>query len=585
MSWRSAGLPVAVRFQRRRAGNLMSQSVGEVSIALAPLFAGAALIAIVANVLQVGFNFTPQRLAINFAALSPVRGFNKMFSYGQGGLQLLMNLLKVVLVGSVAWSAVGGRLEQIISVQRLSFLQIFALGADVVFNICLRVGVLLLVLAILDYVYQRFRVEKSLKMTKQEVKDEMRSMEGDPIMKQRCKQVAVQRHMQRLKNDVPKADVVVTNPTHYAVALKYEESKMRAPKLVAKGMDFMAHHPRIGRRGRRSDHRAPAPGAGDYRMVDVGEEIPEEFYAAVAELLAYVYELTWKDEAPVSFPPRMNKSAAACCTNTVVSQHHHPGKGQRPLRPALVCAADHRARLVAQRSRSPDRRSGLRAARQGRPQLPRSLPPPQSDLAEQVLKDPYIFDFLTLAEPFRERELELALLDQVQKFLLELGQGFAFVGRQYHLGVGVDDFYLDLLFYHLRLRCFVVVDLKRGPFKPEYAGKMNFYCSVVDDRLRHADDKPTVGLILCQDKNRIVAEYALKGVQKAIGVSEYRLTRALPKAFRSSLPTVEQMESGLIRLTARSHRRNEPRTIQPTRIIKKPSLKSVPSVVKTRAAR
>jgi predicted nuclease of restriction endonuclease-like (RecB) superfamily len=179
-----------------------------------------------------------------------------------------------------------------------------------------------------------------------------------------------------------------------------------------------------------------------------------------------------------------------------------------------------------------------------------TLPPPQSDLAEQVLKDPYIFDFLTLAEPFRERELELALLAQVQKFLIELGQGFAFVGRQYHLEIGADDFYLDLLFYHLRLRCFVVVDLKRGPFKAEYAGKMNFYCNVVDDRLRHADDQPSVGLILCQDKNRIIAEYALKGVKKAIGVSEYALTRALPKKFQSSLPTVEQMEAELTRLTA-----------------------------------
>ncbi len=178
-----------------------------------------------------------------------------------------------------------------------------------------------------------------------------------------------------------------------------------------------------------------------------------------------------------------------------------------------------------------------------------TLPPPQSDLAEQVLKDPYIFDFLTLAEPFRERELELALLDQVQRFLLELGQGFAFVGRQYHFEVAEDDFYLDLLFYHLRLRCFVVVDLKRGSFKAEYAGKMNFYCNVVDDRLRHADDKPTIGLILCQDKKRIIAEYALKGVKKAIGVSEYQLTRALPKELRSSLPTVEEMEAELTRLT------------------------------------
>jgi predicted nuclease of restriction endonuclease-like (RecB) superfamily len=198
-----------------------------------------------------------------------------------------------------------------------------------------------------------------------------------------------------------------------------------------------------------------------------------------------------------------------------------------------------------------------------------TLPPPQSDLAAQVLKDPYIFDFLTLAEPFREHELELALLDQVQKFLLELGQGFAFVGRQYHFEVGGDDFYLDLLFYHLRLRCFVVVDLKRGPFKAEYAGKMNFYCNVVDDRLRHADDQPTIGLILCQDKNRIVAEYALQGVKKAIGVSEYELTRALPKKFRSSLPSVEEMETELTRLTAPSRGQIKPRITRITRIKKK----------------
>jgi predicted nuclease of restriction endonuclease-like (RecB) superfamily len=203
-----------------------------------------------------------------------------------------------------------------------------------------------------------------------------------------------------------------------------------------------------------------------------------------------------------------------------------------------------------------------------------TLPPPQSDLAAQVLKDPYIFDFLTLAEPFRERELELALLDQVQKFLLELGQGFAFVGRQYHLDVGTDDFYLDLLFYHLRLRCFVIVDLKRGPFKAEYAGKMNFYCNVVDDRLRHADDQPTIGLILCQDKNRIVAEYALQGVKKAIGVSEYELTRALPKKFRSSLPSVEEMEMELTKLTAPQPGKREPRITRMMRMQKKKSVKS-----------
>lgn len=190
--------------------------------------------------------------------------------------------------------------------------------------------------------------------------------------------------------------------------------------------------------------------------------------------------------------------------------------------------------------------------RQGRAvtNFDQQLPPPQSDLARQVLKDPYIFDFLTLEEPFHERELETGLLAHVQKFLLELGQGFAFVGRQYHLDVGQDDFYIDLLFYHLRLRCFIVIDLKKGPFKAEYAGKMNFYCNVVDDRLRHPTDQPTIGLILCQNKNRLVAEYALAGVKKAIGVSEYHLTRALPAQLKSSLPSIEEIEAELSAKTA-----------------------------------
>ncbi len=181
----------------------------------------------------------------------------------------------------------------------------------------------------------------------------------------------------------------------------------------------------------------------------------------------------------------------------------------------------------------------------------RLLPPPQSDLARQTLKDPYIFDFLTLEEPFRERELEVGLLHQLERFLLELGQGFAFVGRQLHLDVGESEFYVDLLFYHLKLRCFVVIDLKTGAFKPEYAGKMNFYLSVVDDQLRHADDTPSIGLILCQDRNHIVAEYALRGVNKPIGVSEYELTRALPPSLQSALPTVEEIEAELSESAAR----------------------------------
>ena len=174
------------------------------------------------------------------------------------------------------------------------------------------------------------------------------------------------------------------------------------------------------------------------------------------------------------------------------------------------------------------------------------LPPLQSDLAQQTLKDPYIFDFVTLAEPFHERELETALVRHLQDFLVELGVGFAFVGRQYRVEVGEDDFYIDLLFYHLKLRCYVVIELKRGAFRPEYAGQLNFYLNVVDDQLRHTDDNPTIGLILCQDKRRIIAEYALRGLDKAIGISEYELTRTLPDSVKSSLPEIDELEAELI---------------------------------------
>lgn len=173
------------------------------------------------------------------------------------------------------------------------------------------------------------------------------------------------------------------------------------------------------------------------------------------------------------------------------------------------------------------------------------LPAPDSDLVQQALKDPYLFDFLTLDAGFHERELEAGLIAHLETFLLELGQGFAFVGRQYHLDIGDQDFYIDLLFYHLKLRCFVVIDLKRGDFKPEYAGKMNFYCSVVDERLRHEHDSPTIGLILCQQPNRVLAEYALRGMEKPIGVSSFELTRALPDNLQTSLPSIEDIEREL----------------------------------------
>lgn len=176
-----------------------------------------------------------------------------------------------------------------------------------------------------------------------------------------------------------------------------------------------------------------------------------------------------------------------------------------------------------------------------------TLPPPQSDLAQQVLKDPYTFDFLTLSAEARERELEQGLTEHIQKFLVELGVGFAFVGRQVHLEVGGEDYYLDLLFYHLKLRCFVVLDLKMEAFKPEFAGKMNFYLTAVDEQMRHANDQPTIGLLLCKEKNRLTVEYALRDMKKPIGVAEWkaRLVESLPKQLRGALPSVEDLEKGL----------------------------------------
>ena len=180
----------------------------------------------------------------------------------------------------------------------------------------------------------------------------------------------------------------------------------------------------------------------------------------------------------------------------------------------------------------------------------RTLPAPQSDLAQQLLKDPYNFDFLTLATDAHEREAEAGLMAHIRQFLLELGVGFAFVGQQYPIEVGGEEFVIDLLFYHCRLHCYFVIDLKMRSFEPEHAGKMSFYLSAVDDLLRDpAVDQPTLGLILCRDKNRLIAEYALRDIHKPIGVSgwETRLVESLPKNLRGSLPTIEELEAELSR--------------------------------------
>lgn len=177
----------------------------------------------------------------------------------------------------------------------------------------------------------------------------------------------------------------------------------------------------------------------------------------------------------------------------------------------------------------------------------RTLPVPQSDLAQQALKDPYVFDFLTLQKDHVERDVEQGLIDNVQKLLLELGKGFSLAGRQYHITVGKKDCYLDLLFYHYKLHCFVVVELKAGEFDPRDAGQLNFYLSAVDSQVKSPQDAPTIGILLCKTKDNIVAEYALRDINKPIGVADYeaQIVAKLPKNLKSSLPSVEEIEAEL----------------------------------------
>ena len=170
------------------------------------------------------------------------------------------------------------------------------------------------------------------------------------------------------------------------------------------------------------------------------------------------------------------------------------------------------------------------------------LASPQSELAVQTMKDPYIFDFIPFSEDMVERDIENALVKDITKLLLELGTGFAFLGNQYHLNVGGDDFYIDLLFYNLNLRCYVVIELKTGEFKPEYAGQLNFYLSAVDGIIKHPEDNPSIGLLLCKSKNDLVAEYALKDMSKPIGVSEYKITSSLPENLSKQLPSIEDIQ-------------------------------------------
>lgn len=178
-----------------------------------------------------------------------------------------------------------------------------------------------------------------------------------------------------------------------------------------------------------------------------------------------------------------------------------------------------------------------------------TLPEPQSDLAQQLLKDPYVFDFMTLDDEAREKDIEKQLIEHITRFLLELGKGFAFIGRQQHLAIGDNDYYIDLLFYHTRLKCYVVIELKNTRFMPEYTGKLNFYLSAVDSLIKAADDNPSIGILLCREKNSIEAEFALRDMGKPMGISEFLITENLPDNLKSSLPTIEEIERELKTLT------------------------------------
>ena len=171
------------------------------------------------------------------------------------------------------------------------------------------------------------------------------------------------------------------------------------------------------------------------------------------------------------------------------------------------------------------------------------LPSPQSELALETMKDPYVFDFIELKEDTKEKDLEDALINNITKVLLELGKGFAFVGHQYHLEVAGEDYYIDLLFYNIKLKCYVVIELKVSEFKPEYAGKLSFYLTAIDEKIKESNDNPTIGLLLCRNKNKVVAEYTLRDMNKPMGVSEYRIKDYLPENLKNELPSIEELIS------------------------------------------
>lgn len=269
-------------------------TVIEMLLLLLPVLLIFALAGIVIALLQSGFLFTTEVIKPDVNKLNPVNGLKRMFSPHSLAL-LVINVLKLGLVGGVVYFTLAAELDRIIYSSSLEFLELIAVGIELFFTLGLRVAAMLLILGIIDYLYQRARHERSLKMTKQEVKEEMRSMEGDPVMKRRRREVQIQLALQRLRKDVPTADVVVTNPTHYAVALRYNSETMQAPRVIAKGQDYIAERIRqlALAAGVPVVERKPLARAL-FKLVEVGQEVPPQLYKAVAEVLAFVYELSGK---------------------------------------------------------------------------------------------------------------------------------------------------------------------------------------------------------------------------------------------------------------------------------------------------
>jgi flagellar biosynthesis protein FlhB len=269
-----------------------------------PVMLIAMVLGVATALAQVGWLFTTKPLQPRWDKLNPIAGASRLFST-RGLVRLGMSVLKLMVVGTVAYVTIKSKLLQIVHTLNMDHWALFGMAAELVFSLAIRMALVLLILAILDYAWQRYRLEEDLKMSKEEVKEEMRRMEGDPIIKQRQRRVQQQLSLQRMRHEVPKADVVVTNPTELAIAIKYDADSMGAPRVVAKGQGFIAaqiRHIAI-QHGVPIVERKPLAQAL-YRLVEVGEEIPPQFYKAVAEILAYVYELTGKG-------PRPRKTAAA----------------------------------------------------------------------------------------------------------------------------------------------------------------------------------------------------------------------------------------------------------------------------------